>query len=119
MIEHPLLLFIFVLVNLAITLGYLYLAVRIVPKVRLQLKRTIYGGIGFFVLCAITHLDLAASTLFAPDMTFGEMAGSWPMLLVHAAQAVAVWLFVTGLYVEVGDWGQPERPALDADAEQH
>jgi hypothetical protein len=119
MIENPLLTFLFVLANLVITAGYLYLALKIVPKIHVTLKRTIYGGIGFFLLCGLTHLSLAGMSLFDPDMSFGDMAGSWPMMILHVAQAGCVWSFVTGLYIEIGNWASTTRPTLNPDADNH
>lgn len=102
--ENSFALFLFVLANLAITLGYLYLAFTVVPKVPVTLKRTKIGGTGFFVLCGLTHTDMALSALFHSSMTLGQMMTSWHMLGIHVPQAICVWLFVTGLYIEVGRW---------------
>lgn len=117
LIENPLLLFVFVMANVLITCGYIYLAVQVVPRVRVTLRRTKIGGIGFFLLCAGTHLDMAYHALFYPGKSIQDMFISPEMLAIHVPQAVAVWLFVTGLYVEVGNWrreGQaPARSAED------
>jgi hypothetical protein len=109
-IEHPLLQLVFILANVVIACGYGFVAAKILPKIQVTLLRTKIGGVAFLTLCGATHLDMAYHTLFAHDMTFAEMATSWHMLAIHVPQAVAVWLFVTGLYIEVGSWAIPRHP---------
>jgi hypothetical protein len=104
--DHPLLLFLFLMANIAISFGYFYLAAFVIPSIRVQLMRTKIGGASFLFLCALTHLDMAFSGLFHPHMTMGEMAVQWHMLAIHLPQAVCVWMFVTGLYIEVGRWSR-------------
>ncbi len=100
------LLLLFVFANLAITAGYIYLAFAVVPKLKVTLLRTKVGGIGFFLLCGLTHLLLALAPAYdTGHTTSAESASSWVMLAVHLPQAVAVWLFVSGLYIEVGNFG--------------
>lgn len=110
MIQDPLLQFVFILANITITAGYAFVALMIVPKIQLTLRRTKIGGIGFFGLCGATHLHMAFTSVFHPHQTFGEMATSWPMLAIHIPQAVCVWVFVTGLYIELGSWALPRDP---------
>jgi hypothetical protein len=112
--EHPILQFCFLLANVAITLGYLFLALRVIPNIRVNLRRTKIGGIGFFLLCGATHLHLAFGALFCPTMSLAHMSTSWLMLAIHIPQSICVWLFVTGLYIEVGDWARADRPNLGA-----
>ncbi len=100
----PVALFTFVLVNITITLGYLYLAIVVLPAIPVSLKRTKIGGVGFFLLCGLTHTDMALSALLHEHMSIGEMATSWQALAIHVPQAVCVWMFVTGLYLEVRSW---------------
>ena len=103
--EHAnvVLLFVFVIANLAITGGYAYLALAVVPKVAIEMRRTQLGGIGFFLLCGATHLGMAWTALV--DEHYARMATSWHMLAVHVPQAVCVWLFVTGVFIETGNYG--------------
>ncbi len=102
---NPALLFLFIVANLTITAGYIFVAFWVVPKVRIQLKRTLIGGVGFFVLCGLTHIDMALSAIFGENMTMLQMATSWHGLAIHIPQAFAVWMFVTGLYIELGSFG--------------
>lgn len=99
-------LYLFSLANLFITLAYLYLAFRIVPKIRVNLRRTKIGGVGFFLLCAATHTDMWVMALLQPHMTILAMATSWHMNLIHIPQAFAIWMFVSGLFIEVGDYAK-------------
>jgi hypothetical protein len=110
-IENPLLQFVFVLTNIVIACGYVFVATKILPKIQVTLLRTKIGGVMFLSLCGATHLDMAYHALFEHGMTFAEMATSWHMLAIHIPQAVAVWLFVTGLYIEVGSWAIPRHAA--------
>lgn len=101
--------FLFAFANLAITAGYLYLALMVMPKVTLTMRMTKIGGIGFFLLCGLTHLEMAGHAMLGPDETFGEMARSLHMLVIHLPQSIAVWMFVTGLYIELVRWGPWSR----------
>jgi hypothetical protein len=106
MAENASLLFLFVAANLAITAGYFLLAFAVVPQVRIQLLRTKIGGIGFFLTCGLTHANMALQSVINHDhMSMAEMAVQWHMLAIHIPQAVAVWLFVTGIFIEMGDYG--------------
>lgn len=95
----------YILSNLAITAGYVFLAAVVVPRATLKLKRTRYGGIGFFLLCGLHHLEGVVHYLVNPEGTVQGMATSLHMLLIDVPQAFAVWAFVTGLYIELVRWG--------------
>mgnify|MGYP001561845456 CR=1 FL=1 len=110
--DHPFAVFLFILANVTITAGYLYVAATVVPRVQMNLLRTKIGGVGFFVLCGITHMVMAVQTLTDSPMTAVMMASSWWSLAIHIPQAICVWLFVTGLYVEIGDTNASLRPRL-------
>lgn len=101
---------VFIAENIGIVLGYLFLALYVVPKATVKLRRTKFGGIGFFVTCAMTHFDQALHTWINPDEAYRHIASEWHMLLIHGAQVVFVWLFVTGLYLEYVRWGPWPTP---------
>lgn len=103
MSDHPTLMFLFVLANVCIAAGYFFLAAFIVPSLNITMRRTKIGGAGFLALCAMTHLGMAFDGLFHSGMTMGQMATAWYVQAVHIPQAICVWLFVTGLYIEVGE----------------
>lgn len=89
----------FVGCNIGIMLGYVFVAIFIAPKISVELVRTKVGGIWFFVTCAFTHAEMASHALFSNGLSLNEML-SVHMLVIHLTQVVAVWLFVSGLYVE-------------------
>lgn len=104
-VNNPILLFLFVLANVAITAGYLFLAGAVIPKVRIRRLITRVGGIGFFVLCGITHLEMAWMAIASSDThRYADVSVTWWMMGVHIPQAICVWLFVTGIYMELGDF---------------
>lgn len=104
--DNSLTLFIFILANVMITAGYVFLALGVVPRVAIQLTRTKIGGIGFFLLCGLTHLNMALMAVMQNNHdSYANESTSWLMLAIHIPQAICVWLFVTGIYVEIGDFG--------------
>lgn len=94
----------FLVENLGIFAGYVFLAAVVVPRVTVRLHRTRVGGILFFFTCGLTHLEQALHYLYAGEV-FRDFATSWHMLLIHTVQVVSVWMFVTGLYLELVRWG--------------
>lgn len=112
MVAHPLGSWSFAIENLVITAGYVFMAVKVAPlfmrKFGVRYWATKAGGIGFFLLCGLTHADMARAALFGGGMGH-DMAAELHMHLIHGPQAVAVWMFVVGLYVELTnvDWGTP------------
>lgn len=73
--------------NVIITAGYIWAARYVVPHLPVR-PVTFAGGIGFFLLCGLTHLEHAVHALFyrAPVHLHDH--------LIHAPQAVAVWVFL-------------------------
>lgn len=108
---------VFTIANLAITAGYVFLAAVVVPRVTVYLRRTRIGGIGFFLTCGLHHLDNVFHFLFQPTEQIREVYVESHMLYVDVPQAVFVWMFVTGLYLEFVRWGPwgadtaPREPA--------
>lgn len=109
--DHPIASWLFALENLAICAGYLFVAVKVAPlfmrKVGVRYWWTKVGGIGFFLLCGLTHGEMAWRALF--DHGMPVMVTELHAHLIHAPQAVCVWMFVIGLYVELTDipWSGP------------
>lgn len=91
-------LLVFVIANVIIFSSYLLIARYVVPNLNLRFISTKYGGAGFFLLCAATHIELTlhAFTQEPLDLT------SWHMIIIHILQAIAVVVFTTSLYKEVG-----------------
>lgn len=96
----------FIISNLAILFGYLFLSIHIAPKIAVKLRRTKVGAVLFFLTCGITHAELMAHAITDQLDLEPHMLG--PVgLTVHVIQAFAVWLFVSGLYSEFvrhGTW---------------
>lgn len=87
---------IFIIANLVITAGYLFVALRIAPYFKVTYLYTKIGGIFFFILCGLTHAQMA---YYAWTQTHHDYT-SWVSLAIHIPQAIAVWMFVLGLYRE-------------------
>jgi hypothetical protein len=105
-IDHPVASWFFALENLTICAGYLFVAVAVAPlflrKVGVRSWATKLGGVGFFLLCGLTHLQMALKALFSPA-GHESMVTHWWMHAIHGPQAIAVWVFVVGLYIELTD----------------
>lgn len=109
----------FVVSNLVITGFYVFVAAVVVPRSQARLWYTRLGGIGFFFLCGLHHLDNVAHVLFAADDTVAEVLLSWHMLLIDVPQGIFVGMFVIGLWMEAVRWGpwSANRASIDEVAE--
>lgn len=105
----------FITSNLVITFGYVFLAAVVMPRATVRLKRTRWGGIVFFVTCGLTHLEMIYHYAFAASEPVRDVYSELHMLLIHIPQAIAVWAFVTGLYLELVRWGPWGLDAAQAD----
>ncbi len=99
---------VFIIANIVIVAGYLFLATRVAPFIKIEYWWTKAGGVGFFFLCALTHAGMAwmAYTAIAAHTHVSLL---WT--LIHVAQAIAVWTFVLGLYKELVLENRPVGPA--------
>lgn len=89
------------LANLGLALAYVFVALFIAPNVSVALGRTRVGGLLFFGMGALLHLELTLHTAFDNNgLTPGELV-SWPLRLILIFQVIGAWLFVTGLYAEL------------------
>lgn len=114
MIPHSLPAWLFVIANVAIALGYIMLAAIVIPRTTVRLWQTRLGGIGFFTLCGLHHLDNVLHLLLQPNSTVGQVYVQTHMLVIDIPQAICVYLFATGLYIEFvrwGPWGQQQEEA--------
>lgn len=100
----------FVVSNLLIVMGYMFLALFVVPRITVHLTRTKVGGVLFFLTCGLHHLENVFHVLFQKHEENGHTMTSLHMLVIDGVQAVAVFLFVTGLYLEVVRWGPWATP---------
>lgn len=92
-----------VLFNLVIVAGYLAVpatALRLIPM-RPFVRA---AGVIFFLTCATTHVFMALVPLNEHHhSTAGGGSLLWVMLVNHAVQSIAVWVFVLGLAEAVRD----------------
>lgn len=102
---HNYRLYVFVLENLGIVTGYVFLGLCVVPRVAIHLRRTRWGGIGFFLTCGMTHGDQAIHSMLEPHEQYGNISAEWHMLAIHGFQLLFVAMFVSGLYLEFVHWG--------------
>lgn len=90
----------FVFSNAAIVAGYGFVAVRVTPVLPVR-KLTRYGATAFFLLCALTHMDQIVHTLGDRSETWGHITQQGHMLFIHVPQAVAVWIFAIGFFLDL------------------
>lgn len=86
---------VFVASNVGIAAGYGYAAVAVAPRFGLPDWWARLAGAAFLGLCALTHLEQAAHAL--DGSLLAEAWASWHMLVVHALQFPAIWLFAHGV----------------------
>jgi len=86
----------YALLNIGITAGYIFVAFAVAPHFDLKRQWTIVAGMFFFVTCGLTHLEMAYHALLnSHHVTLSNFS-----LVNHTVQVIAVWAFVTGLYLE-------------------
>lgn len=82
--------------NLAIFMGYLFVAVFIAPWMRTSYRVTKLAGAVFFLTCGITHFDKFIHVVINEQIDLS----SWYHVANHNVQSVAVWTFVLALWIE-------------------
>lgn len=86
--------------NVVIVAGYLTAAIIITRRRGLQplagrmRLRTWLSGLGFFLLCGATHLEMALHTYLQHRVLRDDGTVSWHMVAIHVVQAVAIWCFL-------------------------
>lgn len=91
----------FALSNVAIFLGYAFVAVFVMPHFPVKLGKTRWGGVVFFLTCGLTHMEHTAHAFGGGSYGRGDLL-AWHMIVIHVVQAISVWFFVSGLYEEFG-----------------
>lgn len=86
--------------NVIVFLGYVFTAGWIAPKFKVQTMVTKLGGVLFFLTCGLHHLENAYHVAFRPLESNAVMMTSWHMEIIDFLQAIAIWMFVLGLYFE-------------------
>lgn len=93
------LLWVFIISNVAIMAAYTFLAVKVVP--RLTVSRFSKWAFRLFLLtCGIgTHGEHVAHAILEPHLS--GMFTSWHMIAWHVVQAIAAWAFALGFYRDI------------------
>lgn len=98
----------FCFANACIVAGYGFVAIRVVPLLPVR-AITRYGAMVFFLMCALTHMDQIVHTLGNQSETWGEISGQAHMLFIHLPQALAVWVFAVGFFLDLDRLRQERR----------
>jgi hypothetical protein len=102
---HNYRLFVFVLENIGVLAAYLFMGFAIVPRVAINLRRTRYGGMAFFLSSGASRLVMAGQAVLEPQRQYGSWAATWTMIIIHGVQVTSAIAFMTGLYLEFVQWG--------------
>ncbi len=89
--------FIFYVSNLGIVSGYLFASIMITLRkgaARDMSTRAWVAGLAFFLLCGLTHVELAFHAALGVRIIGPEGGVGWHMHLVHIPQAVSIWAFL-------------------------
>ena len=85
--------------GLTLVVGYAFVMIYIAPNFRSTRSLARVGAVFFFMLCALTHLELAVHYMAREPIGMGELE-SVHMALMMVPQALAVFMFMSGLHVE-------------------
>lgn len=89
----------FAVANMVIICGYIFLALAVVPYMSITRGTKLWGA-AFFILCAMTHFELAFHSFTRTSIGLSDESITLHMIGLHIAQAISVWGFVSGLYRE-------------------
>lgn len=96
---------IFAFANSITAAAYVFLAVVMVPRIKVTRLTTKISGVIFFALSAIMHVALTAQVVLHPTKSLAHTITQTYVPWIYWPQAVAAWVFIFGLYVELGRWG--------------
>lgn len=88
---------VFYLSNLVIISGYLTAAMLITRrkgKAKDLSVRSWLAGLSFFLLCGLTHVELAFHAFIGEPMIEADGSISWHMLAIHIPQGISIWAFL-------------------------
>lgn len=98
--------------GLVIVLSYWLIAVGVMPFFSTPRSMTRVGGVYFFMLCGLTHLEMSGHYLADDDLEVDGDLSSMHMAAIMIPQAVAVLMFAAGLYSD-GRIGVDVPPLVD------
>jgi len=87
----------FYLENLVIISGYLFAAIMITRRIAIAQDlswRSWFAGLSFFLLCGLTHAELAYHAFIAERIIHDDGSVDLHMHLVHIPQALSIWVFL-------------------------
>ncbi len=94
---------IFYVSNLIIVSGYLFASALITRRKGIakgMSMRAWLAGLSFFLLCGLTHVELAFHAFFNLRVINLDGSVDWHMLLIHIPQAVSIWAFLWAMQLE-------------------
>lgn len=91
------------IVNVGVAAAYVVIGAVVIPQLRLR-PFARFAGIGFFLTCALTHVELAAHVV----TTRASWLVSPHMWAIHLIQLVVDWAFI----VAMAPWRGPARSTL-------
>ena len=104
MVELPTLSgWIFYVSNLIIVSGYLFASLLITRRkgmARGMSWRAWFAGLSFFLLCGLTHVELAIHAFFNLRVINLDGTVDWHMLAIHIPQAASIWVFLWAMQLE-------------------
>lgn len=103
---------IFYLSNLIIVSGYLMASALITRRKSLAQGMSWsawLAGLSFFLLCGLTHLELAIHSYFNLRLINTDGTVDWHVLAVHIPQGISIWTFLITLQRE-GQGAAPGAP---------
>ncbi len=94
---------IFYVSNLIIVAGYLFASMLIVRRKGAAGDMTPVAwmaGLSFFLLCGLTHIELAVHAFFNLRVINVDGTVDWHMLAIHIPQAASIWFFLWAMQVK-------------------
>lgn len=93
--------FVFYVSNMVIVSGYLFAALQIARRrfgpTQLR-RRARASGLAFFLLCGLTHLELALHAAIGDRIVTDTGGVDWHMHAIHIPQAFSIWLFLWAMW---------------------
>ncbi len=94
---------VFYVSNMVIVSGYLFASALITRRKGLAKGmswRAWIAGLSFFLLCGLTHVELAIHAFFNLRVINVDGTVDWHMLAIHIPQAVSIWFFLWAMQLE-------------------
>jgi hypothetical protein len=94
---------IFYVSNLIIVSGYLFASLLITRRKGMakgMSLRAWLAGLSFFLLCGLTHVELAFHAFFNLRVIETDGTVDWHMLAIHIPQAASIWVFLWAMQLE-------------------